>query len=400
MPYNIEQPMSLKAAQFQPVAFNPTQYEYKPTDFSTLERSLAQREARHNQAIEQQSAVHTALGKIKTQLHRDEETDKWFNDYANNINNQIQEQINVGNYGSAFRIATSLAGETAKDPAVLGRIQANEDYIKEVETQKARRDKGEISQNTFDWWMYNNPYKYEDIKDAKGNVIGGSSWIAETRPVVDLNLAKNALDALKLISPEKGSTTSSRISNADDDGAYSAITKGGGSSDAYERITVKKILDNMDRLMSSTPDGYRQAEQFFEVAKYDLERLRERAANATDPDEKRSLEQMVERREKDFQQNGGDIDYKTFYARMIMDELYANHLAYDWRVHQDDSKTIIENPNALTSNSTRTGGTFNPLTGEFTPTYGTVSGPNVEQRKDYDASALNGAVNGIVERLK
>ena len=192
--------MSLKTVQFNPTVFTPTQYEYKAADMSILERSLAQRETRMKEAAQGKSAVDKALGELELKLNPAEA--KWFEGYKQDIRNQIQSSIDSGDPGAAVRDATTLAGSVMQDPRILGRIRAQEAYDIELKTQQARRDRGEISQNTFDWWTANNTYSYTDNKDANGNFIEGSPWKAATRPVKDINWAEHAATAYKLITPK------------------------------------------------------------------------------------------------------------------------------------------------------------------------------------------------------
>ena len=159
--------MSLKTVQFNPTVFTPSQYEYKAADMSILERSLAQRETRMKEAAQGKSAVDKALGELELKLNPAEA--KWFEGYKQDIRNQIQSSIDSGDYGAAVRDATTLAGSVIQDPRILGRIRSQEAYDTELKTQQARRDKGEIGQNTYDWWVGNNRYSYTDNTDANGD---------------------------------------------------------------------------------------------------------------------------------------------------------------------------------------------------------------------------------------
>lgn len=384
---------SLKVASFQPATFTPTQYQYQGEDLSILERSLQQREARMAQAAESQSAVDIALGKIETQLHRDPTTDAWFNQYKQNIKDQIQTQVDAGNFGSAFRTATRLAGNVAQDTPVLGRIRANEDFKKEMETQQARRDKGEISQNTYDWWLSNNPYSYSDITDNNGNIIGGSTWTPENRPVADINWAGQAMAAFKMITPDKGTKgreSKKGITNADGTGTQT----GSSSTQSYERVSAQDIRDNIERMLSATPDGYRQAEQAYDVAVFEWNRMKEQYNSMSDDDpNKVILGEKIAQRNQLMMCNGSPISYKEYYARMITDDLYSQGLAYDWRTDNRGSSSMTNNELSRTAGGTTLGGGYQG----FVPyNYGTWRGPMVGFGLNYNFSNLYNAQNGIV----
>lgn len=388
--------MSLKVASFQPATFMPSQYQYQGEDLSILERSLQQREARMAQAAESQSAVDVALGKIETQLHRDPTTDAWFNQYKQNIKDQIQTQVDAGNFGSAFRTATRLAGNVAQDTPVLGRIRANEDFKKEMETQQARRDKGEISQNTYDWWLSNNPYSYSDITDNNGNIIGGSTWAPENRPVADINWAGQAMAAFKMITPDKGTKgreSKKGTTNADGTGTQT----GSSSTQSYERVSAQDIRDNIERMLSATSDGYRQAEQAYDVAVFEWNRMKEQYNSMSDDDpNKVTLGEKIAQRNQLMMCNGSPISYKEYYARMITDDLYSQGLAYDWRTDNKGSTSTTDNElSGRGTDAGLTGGLGNYIPGQNL----LWNGANVRLGMNYNLNVLNGSSYGIVNRF-
>ena len=394
--------MSLKTVQFNPTVFTPTQYEYKAADMSILERSLAQRETRMKEAAQGKSAVDKALGELELKLNPAEA--KWFEGYKQDIRNQIQSSIDSGDYGAAVRDATTLAGSVIQDPRILGRIRAQEAYDTELKTQQARRDRGEISQNTFDWWTANNTYSYTDNKDANGNFIEGSPWKAATRPVKDINWAEHAATAYKLITPKKGSSTKGgghSTTNADGTGDGNKWSR----SSSTEKITVEDILGNIDELLSATPDGYRQAEQAFDVATFDLKRLQEKYNSLADDDPNKDvIGEQLDARKKLMYKNGSPITYKEYYARMITDNHYAGTLAYKWTTSGNESFSSKDNyapgsggGGAVNINSQVP---FNGY-GAYPPVHPYInwSGPSVRWGGTYNFSTLGSAAFGITSRF-
>ena len=291
-----------------------------------------------------------------------------------------------------------------QDPRILGRIRAQEAYDTELKTQQARRDRGEISQNTFDWWTANNTYSYTDNKDANGNFIEGSPWKADTRPVKDINWAEHAATAYKLITPKKGSSTR---------GGGHSTTKADGTGDgnkwsrssSTEQITVEDILGNIDELLSATPDGYRQAEQAFDVATFDLKRLQEKYNSLADDDPNKDvIGEQLDARKKLMYKNGSPITYKEYYARMITDNHYAGTLAYKWTTSGNESFSSKDNYTPGSGG----GGAVNinsqvPFNGygaypqgyPYTNWYG----PSVRWGGTYNFGTLNGAIYGISLRF-
>lgn len=395
--------MSLKTVQFNPTVFTPTQYEYKAADMSILERSLAQREARMKEAAQGKNAIDRTLGELELKLNPAEA--KWFEGYKQDIRNQIQSSIDSGDYGAAVRDATTLAGSVIQDPRILGRIRSQEAYDTELKTQQARRDKGEISQNTYDWWVANNKYSYTDNTDANGNYIEGSPWQADTRPVKDINWAEQAATAFKLITPKKNTSSKgggSNITNADGTGKGSKWN----SSSGIEKITVEDILGNIEELLSSTPDGYRQAEQAYNVAVFDYKRLEQQWKNAvasgsSDADK---LDAQLKKRQKLMYSNGAPIGYKEYYARMVINNHYADTLAYTWATSGKENFSSKDNY----APGSGGGGAVNinsqvPFDGygAYPPVRPYIDwyGPSVRWGGTYDFNTLNGAIYGIGRRF-
>ncbi len=388
--------MSIKTVQFNPTVFTPSQYNYQAADMGILERSLAQREARMKEAAQNKSAIDRTLGELELKLNPAEA--EWFEGYKQDIRNQIQSSIDSGDYGAAIRNATTLAGSVIQDPRILGRIRSQEAYQKELQTQQARRDRGEISQNTYDWWINNNKYSYTDNVDGNGNFVEGSPWQAVTRPVKDINWAEQAATAFKLITPKKNQTSKgggSSTTNVDGTGDGNKWSK----SNRTEFITVEDILGNIDELLSATPDGYRQAEQAYNVAVYDYNRLEAQYNSLSDTDpQKEIINQQLIARQQLLRKNGVPIDYKEYYARMITNNRYASTLAYNWKTSSNESFTS----NDYHSAGSGAGGSIGSgLSGAFTPSnpYGTWLGPLVRWGGTYNYGNLGAATYGINTRF-
>lgn len=399
--------MSLKQATLAQGSFTPIVYTPQTEDLSLLQRSLAQREARQTSVAEQQAKFNETAAKLQTLVNPEEK--QWVYDYINKQSAGFKSSIESGDYGAALRQAIVAGSNLLSTPEAIGRIRAQEEYQQEVKTQQARRDKGEISQNTYDWWMTNNPYKYEDTYDKNGNIIGGSSFVTESRPVADINWAAQAQAAFKMITPYKNSKSaqSSESSSSTTDGNGSSSSKSSGSSHKVEKVSKQDILNNIEELLSATPDGYRQVEQAYDVAKFEFDKMNkqylELISKNPDSEEARIIGQKLEARRKLMYQNGSPIDYKEYYARMITNNLYADKLAYEW--HTDAISSSTSNSN----NKTTLQQTTPSIVGSRTPTPGSTFdfatglwyGPNIRQQTDTEGAqqGVSDAASGIDNRF-
>ena len=382
--------ISLGSVAFNPATFQGAVFTPQQENMSLLQHSIDKLDERKEKTDQQTATIMSAINNLK--LHQSE--DKWKYDYAKKIKDKINSAAQFGDYSNALETATRLAGEAVTSPEVLGRVRANAQYEKEDQIQQARRDRKDISQATYEWWAKKNQYTYQDKYDDNGNIIGGSIYEPSFRPVDDINWASTAMAAFKLITPFKRSISrdskSSVINNT-----TSSITRNGKtyktgegiggeshSSNAEERVTKEDIIARMEELLSATRDGYKQAEQAFDVALDDFKNLLEQYEEA------KILGQKIDARKKLMYRNGSKIDYKEYYARMITDSLYAEGLAYDWRTSSsggsssysiNDLSSGSNNNGRPTSNTSFPGATYNFVSGQW-------EGPSVRQQVNTESA--------------
>lgn len=336
---NIIPTMTLKQASLPQNSFVPQVYTPQNADMSLLANSLAQKEARMEKASAQEAAFNETASKLETLVNPNER--QWVYDYLNKQSEDFKNALDAGDYGAAIRKATVAGSNLLKNPEAMGRIQAQEQFKKEQDRQQARVTSGDIKRSTYEWWLKNNPYKYEDIKDSNGNIIGGTEYISENTPVKDIDFGAQALAAFKLLTPYKNTKITGFENSGSDynDTENTSWSKSGKHSNSRERITKDQILTVMDELIKSNPDGYRAVEQAFNVALYDFKKLQDKYNKAyeLDPnsDDTSNLKEQLKERERLMFNNGALISYKEYYARMVTNEAYAKNLAYDWKTTED-----------------------------------------------------------------
>lgn len=291
-------PISLKTIQFNPYTFTPVGYNAQSPDLSILEKSLANREKRMTDAYSQQAARNIQLGEIETKLNPAES--QWINDYKKDINQQIQNSIDLGDFGNAIRTATSLAGKVANDSAILSRIDANQKYQDWRNNIQQRVDKGEISQDAAKWAIATNPYQFEETKDIYGNIIGGN--LKDQRQIYNtINWADVAAKAAALNRPDV--FQSDRGGGGNNPAVYSSkeevlkeLTGQIGASSSswresyqHEEVTAGEILDTIGNLLNM-PDLKNQAIQDYDVSVWNYQ---QQLANGkiTDTDRQNLIEQ-------------------------------------------------------------------------------------------------------------
>lgn len=392
--------ISLGNVAFNPATFQGAVFTPQQENMSLLQHSVDKLDERKEKTDQQTATIMSAINNLK--LHQSE--DKWKYDYAKRIKDKINSAAQFGDWSAAYETATRLAGEAVTSPEVLGRVRANAQYEKEDQIQQARRDRKDISQATYNWWAKRNQYNYQDKYDNNGNIIGGSIYEPSFRPVDDINWASTAMAAFKLITPDKSSVSRDGGSNVTNN-TSAPITRGkttykpgesigstSHSSNSQEKVTKEQITSRMEELLSSTPDGYKQAEQAFDVASEEFNNLLEKYNLAVNKDpnseEVKILGQKIDARKQLMYRNGSKIDYKEYYARMITDSLFADGLAYDWRTSSSggsssysisDLSSGHNNNGRPISNTYFPGATYNPVSGQW-------EGPSVRQQVNTESA--------------
>ena len=266
--------MSIAKMQYNPATFQGVSFTPQAPDMNILARSLAQAEERHDKAIEKQTAIDIALGDIENELNAAEIP--WFNEYKQNIQQQIKNELDNGNPGGAIRVAIKAAGNIKSDTALKGRIKANKDYLKKLESVKNDNSIESVTKQRFE---AQNLYNYEDIKDDAGNIIGGTEWKPSWTPVK--HYAVNEIQRLAAqMTPEEsyvnentksgstlGTLDGKKVSNLSD----AELVLGQGSRSKYEqyqRKTEKNLRAVVEKLLKEHPEYKASLVQDYEDAKW------------------------------------------------------------------------------------------------------------------------------------
>lgn len=340
---------SYQAAGFNPTVFEGSSIEFKPRDFGVLERGLANLEARMNTASEKQAGVDAALADVESKLNPAER--EWFSSYKKDIKDQIQGEIDAGNFGSAIRKANKLAGQVANDSRILGRIEANAKYqqaLKEVQNNNA------LSKDTKDWWVANHQYSYEDKFDSSGNPIASDIKEYNDRPVAPVDLTKVAATAIQLVAPDK---TFGKGSTTNYGGLGKTATNGQPLiSSAYDknitRLDEEKLKETFDAIFANNPEAKAYLTQEREVAMWKLRELEDLKNGTDDLAQKQLYEEQQNLYRKELYGNDGHFMTETEYIAKKVSPILHN-AAYEY----------VDTNNVSVYGSTKSGGGSDGLGG-------------------------------------
>lgn len=156
-------------------------------------------EAGHLKAVEAASQLKTTIAN----LDMNEAEDGFKQQLQADLEQTIENNVQYGNMYYALDNIIKKSGDILSNPAVIGRLKAQKDYKAFMEDLDKRTDIPEYLKNMYrDKKM--NPYHYED-KVENGQIVGGSKWNPNYRPVSHVDEIKIIEEALKLIKPDENS---------------------------------------------------------------------------------------------------------------------------------------------------------------------------------------------------
>ena len=309
------------------------------SNLEALSQALNKIDERSDKAIQQKSAITNAIGQLKLNAAED----KWKYDYAKRIEQKINDAAQYGDYSRALDVATELAGSATSSPEVIGRIRANEAYEKKKGEVESLANSGVISGLTKERWLAQNKYAYEDIRDANGNIVGGTDWKAGWDPVKKVDMSRLVTLAGQLAAPVKRATSSSsQHSVSDEQGVGNGGTStsaslrsvktgystSSGSSFQRETLTKQKIDEVYNKLFALDPDNMNALIQQFDDVQWKVNQLKDELSTTTDPEKRKTLQNSIDAFSNDiYDANGQPLKVKEYMLSKI--GVITKNMAYD-----------------------------------------------------------------------
>ena len=308
-------------------------------NIEALSQALNKIDERSDKAIQQKSAITNAIGQLKLNAAED----KWKYDYAKRIEQKINDAAQYGDYSRALDVATELAGSATSSPEVIGRIRANEAYEKKKGEVESLANSGVISGLTKERWLAQNKYAYEDIRDANGNIVGGTDWKAGWDPIKKVDMSRLVTLAGQLAAPVKRATSStSQRSVSDEQGIDNGDTStpeglrsvktgystSSGSSFQRETLTKQKIDEVYNKLFALDPDNMNALIQQFDDVQWKVNQLKDELSTTTDPEKRKTLQNSIDSFSNDiYDANGQPLKVKEYMLSKI--GVITKNMAYD-----------------------------------------------------------------------
>ena len=150
--------------------FNPIiRQRVSPINLETVANTYRELEQGHQKSMQLASQLQTAMA----QLPLNEAEDEWRQNKIQQIRNTLDNNLNYGNAAGAYDDLVKAQGDITSDPGLIGRIRAQQDYTAYLNNINERQDLSEYHKN---YYRANTKYRYNDIYNDKGQVIGGTNW--------------------------------------------------------------------------------------------------------------------------------------------------------------------------------------------------------------------------------
>lgn len=312
----------------------PKQY-VAPVDLQVLGNAYSTLEQGHLKALEAKGQLETAIA----QLDMDSSEDEFKAKLASDISTQIDNNAINGNLYYSIGEIIRQQGNVAKNPAVIGRVQANATRKEFLEQVKGM----DIDEDIKAMTMELNPYHYEDKYDKEGNIIGGSEWTPNYTPVKQIDITSKLKDWISFASPDKGRIADIQFidSNGNITREYTPGTNvrvfNEGTAE-WETLSLEKLASAINFGLQNSPGAMASLRQDMMVGLW--------KANKIQGDDESTLNAKIEASNGALDEHGQVKSLGQYIMDRISPVIYAK--AYDNqfvtpKFHNDALKYLEEN---------------------------------------------------------
>lgn len=233
--------------------------EFIGAAFDTLQK-------RHDETIKTASALKEAVANLP--LNESEEPFK--QQLYDSIEQTIADDTQNGFAGYGYNNIVKLVGDIQSNPGLVGRKNAQAEYLKFQDDLDKRKDLSDLDKEYF---TKMNPYHYEDKYDENGNLIQGNKWTPDVYAHTRVPLNDILTEALKWAAPDAGGGTSARYIDAngnftnDPAKAADAVYFDSTTSE-WQRLGKDKLRQAVQAAIKSTPGAAESLHQEWEIAKW------------------------------------------------------------------------------------------------------------------------------------
>ena len=238
---------------------NPINLDVLASTYNTLEKG-------HQQAVATTAAYATKLA----ELDLNEAEDAWRQQEIAKVRQALNDNMVYGNATAALDDVVKTYGDIASNVGMIGRLRAQQDYKQYLANLE---DNKTLSEDYKNYYRQVNQYKYQDITDKNGNVIGGTKWTPTDREVDTIPMHEIYNQALKWAATEKGGGNS--VTFLDANGNPTKDVRQSATGEIYTNVSGTWVKLGKDKLMAavnaaieSIPGAKASISQDYKIAKW------------------------------------------------------------------------------------------------------------------------------------
>ena len=228
---------------------------------------LEKRSTLHNEAVKANSELKNTIA----QLNLNEAEDGFRAKLIADVQKTLTENASLGDYAASYDDMIRVSGDIVSNPALISKLKAQQDY----QTFQAKIDaRTDLPQHYKDYFKAQNKY-YEGEYDANGNWIKGTKWEPTKTAAVRVDTDKIWEEALKRISPDKGTFPiytwiDANRNIVDKYHPNAKLVRYNTATYTYEEVKKEDIKAAIDEVIKANPIYMDSLKQDWEIAKYDL----------------------------------------------------------------------------------------------------------------------------------
>lgn len=315
------QNMQLPESGYNPIVFQGYTTEGPELNANILANSIGRLDQAIEKAHESYSAIDLALAEQGSKLNEAE--NKWFNDFKQNYKDQIQAEIDAGNFGGAITLGKRLGSEAVSDKGLNARIQYNQDLEQFKNDIQNRKD---LSSNKKRWAI--NKYAQYDYHDEldDGKVVGGNTFNKDITLASSWNPDQEWALVSQFVPEESGGGGGTKHSKD--------LSRSTTTSTTFHRKRAKAFLDAMDTRVSNNTELRTQLAEELNSDLYNKQYLLDKynELKDTNPEEAARYYARWEEEDRKLRVPGSDspvTDIHDYYKLKVLQSGYPEMMEYN-----------------------------------------------------------------------
>lgn len=253
---------------------NEFKYTSRPfvnrVNLETLGKSFDTLEQGHKEAVKTASD----LSRTIASLNMNEKENDFKANLLNEIQTTIEDNTIYGNSYAALDDIIEKSGDILSNPAVTGRLkaqQAYEEYNRNIDNNRDLTERDKL------YFKEHNPYHYEDEITEDGKVLEGKAWQPTISPTKHFDLQEALVRAINIAAKESGGGTQIRYIDAN--GNPTTDIKQAWNGEVFDEVTTtwnklskEKIKQALESVIRGTNGAIESLKQQHDIAVWDTQK--------------------------------------------------------------------------------------------------------------------------------